>query len=388
MRDCILHLADLHLGAPVWCKCRELLPSIAEKLEAARDGILDSLVGWIESSGSRVGLVLIAGDLFHCHAPEDRVVNQTRQAIARIARVVPVITVPGNHDEYSYPKCVYREPSWPGRLVTETQPTQVWDGELDGGVRVAVTSVAYEAGKLPPGGEVQFPRRDGGTLDVALVHGTLRDRFQGVLVEGERCFLVSHQQVAEAGYRYLALGHIHARSHWELGPCTALYPGPPVDTSPSRSGSGSVTLVETAGSQTRIAEASEPALIGLQWHRIPLKLDPEQTVSEVAQRLGAELPQADHLISVVRLSGQAGQEDFADRLEQTLREQGRVALVESEDLRLAEPVDFEALLQEQSLEGEFARCWQQWRDSARPDDLDLDANLVLREALAALKRKT
>ena len=223
---------------------------------------------------------------------------------------------------------------------------------------------------------------------MALVHGTLKDRFEGLLVEGERCFLVSHQQVAEAGYRYLALGHIHARSRWELGPCTAVYPGPPVDKSPSRPGSGSVTLVETAGGRIKVAEVSEPSLVGLQWHRIPLGLDPEQKVSELAQRLGAELPQADHWIPVLTLSGQVGQEDFADRLQQTLLEQGKEVLVDREDLRLTEPVDLEALLQEQSLAGEFARCWQQWRDSPGADDVDLDANLVLREALAALNRKT
>lgn len=383
MRNRILHLADLHLGAPVTHSVRELYPSISSKLAESRDSLPTRLANWIESSLSQVGLVVIAGDLFHSHAPDESVVSQTKQAIAKMAAVVPVITVPGNHDEYSYPDCVYRKGSWPGRLVTETEPTRVWQGELEHGVPVAVTSIAYEAGRLPPGSAVRFPANETGTIGVALVHGTVSDYFQGALLDGERCFTVSHDQVAAAGYHYLALGHIHASDRWERGQCLAVYPGPPVGTSPSRPGSGSLTLVEVATGGVKTHAANEPELIGVQWHPVAIDVAPEEPISETLERLETMLPEADHLIPTIELTGSVEEEDFGERLQQFLLEKGTVAIVESENVRVAPPIDLATLLEEQSLAGEFTRCWQEWCDHEPPTDVDRD--LVLREGLAALK---
>jgi len=385
VRNSILHLADLHLGAPVSRRLRELYPKVAAELEDSRNRVLDRLVDWIGTPESHVGLVVIAGDLFHDHKPEDRFATQIRESLARIASVVPVITVPGNHDEYSYSDCVYRAGPWPGRLVTESEPTRVWGGELENRVNVGITSIAYEAGKLPAGGSVTFPPSEPNTIGVVLVHGTLAEKFQGVILEGERCFVVSQQQVADAGYHFLALGHIHAPNTWQRGQCVAVYPGPPVGTAPSRPGSGAFVLAKTSREGVTVSHVRDPALIGRRWSRLRLEVKPEEDVAEAAARLDAMLTEEEDLISIVELSGTVVDERFSDTLQQMILESGKIAVVESEGLDVAPPVDLATLLHEQSLAGELARCWQEWCDDDPPEEVN--PNLVLHEALAALSRK-
>ncbi|MGB4726025.1 MAG: metallophosphoesterase, partial [Thermogutta sp.] len=127
MRDTILHLADLHLDASPEARLDD---AVRAWLLGARRRILNALASWIARDESRIGLVLIAGDLFDRHDPPQEVVSEARTALAEIARLVPVVTVPGNHDEYSYAQCVYRRGDWPGVLVTSPEPQLVWKGQL------------------------------------------------------------------------------------------------------------------------------------------------------------------------------------------------------------------------------------------------------------------
>lgn len=386
MRDCILHLADLHLGAQVSEKLRELDAGSFDSFSRSRDALPERLADWIGESESRVGLVVIAGDLFHSHRPSDQVADRARAALARIAAAVPLVTVPGNHDEYSYAECIYRRSGsrWPGELATAAQPAETWRGELDGGAQVSVTAVTYEAGKSRPGTAVQFPPAPKDRFCVAVVHGTASDHFSGLIVEGERCFTVSHRQVSEAGYRYLALGHIHARSQWTIGRSTAVYPGPPVGPSPSDPGSGALTLVEPGSSGHGVHLVDDADLIGRRWDEHGVDVAPGEGPGELAERLCAGLVHEDRLVPVVRLGGSVDREGFAGELQQLLLESGLVVLVESGGVSLAPPPDLEVLLKEQSLAGEFARAWDGWRKAEQPDEVH--AVRVLREGFAALGR--
>src|SRR5438128_7423871 len=90
MRDSILHLADLHLGAPVAARLDELLPTAHAKLERSRNTFLIRLADWVAAPENRVGLVLLAGDRFQHHPPTEQLANTARLARGRIATVVPV----------------------------------------------------------------------------------------------------------------------------------------------------------------------------------------------------------------------------------------------------------------------------------------------------------
>ncbi|RMF99551.1 MAG: hypothetical protein D6741_08275 [Planctomycetota bacterium] len=79
MRDRILHLADLHLGAnPAASFCADF-PDAATRFRENRDSVLERIADWVEDEASRVGLVLVAGDLFHRHDPPADLVDRVRR---------------------------------------------------------------------------------------------------------------------------------------------------------------------------------------------------------------------------------------------------------------------------------------------------------------------
>src|SRR5690554_6906956 len=97
----MLHLADLHLGwNPPW-------EDIASRRREERDRRLFSAVSW--ALKHQIDLVVIAGDLFETHRPDESLVASVRNDLKRLVDAgVSVVTVPGNHDEISYHDSVYR----------------------------------------------------------------------------------------------------------------------------------------------------------------------------------------------------------------------------------------------------------------------------------------
>ena len=60
---------------------------------------------------------MIVGDLFETHCPEEPLVAAAVAQLRRLEQAgIPVVTVPGNHDEITYPNSVYqtRRDDWPG----------------------------------------------------------------------------------------------------------------------------------------------------------------------------------------------------------------------------------------------------------------------------------
>ena len=385
MRDRILHLADLHLGASLPEALQQLDPAAHTAFKQSRDTVLERLADWISCPESRVGLVLIAGDLFDTHHPNEHSTQLVTRALARIGQHAPVVTVPGNHDEYSYPDCVYRQTHWPGVLATDPEPSLVCRSDLEDGTSVAVYAVTYEAGKVQPGRLVHFPSVHSTEVGIAVVHGTENDYFSGPVLEGERCFRIRHAQVAEAGYRYLAMGHIHRAQSWALGQCAAAYPGPPVGPSPADPGSGNLLLMGIEGERTTIETVDDAELLGWRWVIHEIDVEPGETPVKTAERLAESLPVGEQQVCVARLRGHVEDEDFARELETRLLEAGRSVVVQDRDIRVLPPRNLELLLKEESLAGEFARCWDSWRQAEVPDECH--AAQVLREGWIALERR-
>jgi len=383
MRNRILHLADLHLGAEVDRRLSELSPEQASVLREAREGLLDRLADWVAAPESSIGLVIIAGDLFHRHNPDEETLRRTRLALARMAACVPVVTVPGNHDEYSYPDCVYRTEDWPGVLVRQPTAEVVWEGPLEDTLPIQVVAVAYEAGRSEPGQIVMLPPVDSDVFAIAAIHGTLEEYISGPVLEGERCFRVRLGLAASAGYRYLALGHIHRPARWDQGSCTAVYPGPPVGPSSRDPGSERIVCVDIEKGKLRLGFEDDAALLGWRWHRRELQVQAGETPEAIVTR--ARLTPVERGAYLVQLQGQIDREDFAERLEEQWLGLGIVAVVDDRTARLFEPPDLEVLLTETTLAGEFVRVWQEWRNREGIDEEF--AKSVLLEGLSALSNE-
>lgn len=390
MRDRILHLADLHLGAALDSHLDESARSL---LGSVRDSIFRHLSQWILSPDSGIALVLIAGDLFDRHDPPQALEEDARARLAAIAEKVPVIILPGNHDEYSYAQCVYRRQKWPGVLVTTAHPEVVWEGNV-GDRRCAVVAAAYQAGKVPPGQKLELPARhevfssnDEQAVLIGLFHGTLADQFPPHFLQQERCFWLSHQEAAEGGYDYLALGHFHTRRQWTLGRCLAHYPGPPLGPRTDDPGSGLLSLVRVGDRSLHLEDVPAASMLGCRWAITDLAVKPGESIEDLAARITSDqlVPrdgQNAATLRVIRLSGATTDRDLKERLEATLRARGFTGCLVDGGLQAVVPPDVKALAAEESLVGHFVRRWHQWQEEEHPDDsLALS---VLYEGLTAL----
>lgn len=388
MRDQILHLADLHLGAPLPAALAEDFPQSAQSLGRSREELLERIAAAVLDSASRIGMVLVAGDLFHRYDPPEETVQRVRRALARLSSVVPVIIVPGNHDELSYSRCVYRQGDWPGVVVRNATPAEVFSGTLESGLNVSIVSAAFEAGKVPPGSLIELPPAPEKDFTIAALHGTVVDHFSEMIAEGERCFRVSHARAAQAGYHYLALGHFHRRSSWAIGGCRAAYPAPVVGAWPDDPGAASLLVIEPTSSAPRLITWNDPEVVGTAWRHMPTKLEADATPAELAQRITEEFAgdSSGMVIPVIELAGSVSRESFADELRRELIAASRPAVVIDRKLSVHAPVDIEQAAREPTLRGEFVRQWQSWCQRETPDSET--AQWALTEGILALRQQS
>lgn len=99
----LLHIADVHLDAPLGGFGRDADDRRAEVLEAFR-----ALSGTAADVGADA--VLIAGDLFDGPRPSERTVIAVRETVRRMVDAgIPVFAVPGNHDARALNPSLYPE---------------------------------------------------------------------------------------------------------------------------------------------------------------------------------------------------------------------------------------------------------------------------------------
>jgi hypothetical protein len=116
---------------------------------------------------------------------------------------VRLLTVPGNHDEYSYPRCVYRAYAgkWPGTLVQSPLPALVDRWELSGRT-VDLYAMAYVAGRSREPYD-RFPVEATPHRKIAVIHGSLDAPWS------DRSVPLKSEALASLGLDYIALGHLH-----------------------------------------------------------------------------------------------------------------------------------------------------------------------------------
>ena len=166
--------------------------------------------------------MIIAGDLFETHRPGPELVETVLRELRRLEQAnIPVLTVPGNHDEITYHDSVYRQRrnDWPGFLVTNPLPEKVTSLHLED-TPFHFYALAYTGG-LTKATELlrEFPPAADSGVHVGVFHASLDWE------AGERSMPVSSQGLAAAGYDYVALGHIHRYQEKTVKQTLMLYPG-------------------------------------------------------------------------------------------------------------------------------------------------------------------
>lgn len=283
----VLHLADLHLGY------RANHRDIPQEVFEERDEVLEQAVEVAIQRGAQ--LVLIVGDLFDDYRPGETVVEDVLRSLKRLEQAgICCVTVPGNHDEYTYYDSVYRRyhQRWPGILVANPMPEIVHTLSV-GGTLVHIVSLAYTAGRTNVSQPLRdFPEAPNDGITIAAFHGTIGNPFNS-----ERSLPLDEQALARTGYRYIALGHIHSPKRYDWGHTVAYYPGMVVGKGFSDPGVSSFSLVTlTKGSvHTEQIPARAP-----KWHHEVVSVSScegfEALINECQNRLQA------HTDSLVQIS--------------------------------------------------------------------------------------
>lgn len=181
----IIHIADCHLMAE---------PEKGTKLAKIRkQEILDSFAGIIDvCNETEADLLLIAGDLFHS-APRLKDLKEIDYLFKKLLKT-RVVLVAGNHD-YIGPRSFYRDYEWQGpvTMITDSEMTHVTFADI----RTSVYGFSY------PTRDVKEPVYD----DVKAVG----DGIQILLAHGgdEKNAPMNFRKIAQNGFEYVALGHIH-----------------------------------------------------------------------------------------------------------------------------------------------------------------------------------
>ena len=253
----ILHLADLHLGWRPAFMPRDQ----AEERRRRRDALLARAVDLALDPARQIGLVVIAGDLFDTHIPDEPLVAAVKAQLRRLVEAgVMVVTVPGNHDEITYPQSVYRRhrDDWPGLLVTDPNPAHVATLTVQG-ERVHLYSLAYTGGVTQTDPPInRFPRLDEPGVHLAAFHGTLGEW------GGDRSLPLDSAALGRAGYDYVALGHIHRAGDVRMGRGLAVYPGAVEGKGFDDPGCGQFTIacVEPGGATLeRVPAGAQPVVV-------------------------------------------------------------------------------------------------------------------------------
>ena len=222
----ILHFADCHLGyVPAW------LGPLAE--QRARDFFrtFTRVVDIACDAANTIDLVVIAGDLFDRHDPDDRTVAEARRQFQRLAdRHLPVVLVPGNHDSIAYAASIYKRETFPGvtlvkcpqvekvaQLSVRDEVVHVY-GVAHDGSRYVSRDVSHDVDPLET-----LRRSDEAGIHVAVLHASVRANPEWDLKEKD--LPMAREAIARSGMHYLALGHYHAFAEHEEGGVLAVYPG-------------------------------------------------------------------------------------------------------------------------------------------------------------------
>lgn len=194
----LLHIADVHLGAPL----ENFGPYAGRRrseLEAAFRRAIDVAIE------RRVHAVLVAGDLFDRDRPEPEVVDLARRELGRLRDAdIPVYAVPGTHDAVSRRDSVYRAEGLPFRRLFDA-PTFADPESLEvDGTQVLVYGIAADGSG---DGWTTLRREPVPGLHVALVHAACRLNPDWPIHPRDLPF--DEEELAELGMDYVALGHYH-----------------------------------------------------------------------------------------------------------------------------------------------------------------------------------
>lgn len=213
-----LHAADIHLDSPLQrLEAYEGAP--VEKIRGATRRALRNLVD--AALDRSVDFVLIAGDLYDGDWRDQQTgLFFVGEAARLINAGIPLYVIRGNHDAANVMTRSLPLPRNPDGTAILLSDKRVDSVRLENvGVSIHGRSFGQRAEKENLAAE--YPAADAGMFNIGLLHTSLEG------AEGHDCYApCSARQLADHGYQYWALGHIHLRGERQpSGAAPIVFPG-------------------------------------------------------------------------------------------------------------------------------------------------------------------
>ena len=281
-----IHTADLHLDSPL----RSLAlknEALADLLHSASRTALEKIVS--QALERRVDALVIAGDLFD---GEVRSVKSAAFCASQFRRLgeadIPVCLIRGNHDAES---TISNAVPMPDNVhsLNQRSCTRVFNG-------VAIHGIGFTRKHVPDSLLPRYPLPRDDCLNIGIMHTSLNGSAGHDLYAP-----CSVAELAEFGYEYWALGHIHKRQVWHEYPHIVM-PGIPQGRDIGESGPKSATLVESGDYRMELSELPTAAV---QFQNLELPVPPacswNDLHDQIVLTLGHERARHDTQHLVIRL---------------------------------------------------------------------------------------
>lgn len=291
-----VHTADVHLDSP--------LRSLALRNEGAAETVANatrqSFVATVDLCIQEdVDALLIAGDLYDGELRSMKTAAFFCDEMQRlVSKGIRVFILRGNHDAESRITKELRLPEgvhlFPARGKGNTVILEDKGVALHG---VSFSDPHVSESLLP-----RYPAPKDGLYNIGLLHTSLAGS-----TEHDVYAPCSLQELADQGYDYWALGHIHKRMVEKIGDCTIVMPGIPQGRHINESGAKSVTLANV--SSEGVLELEERTTGVVQFERLPIDLTGTEAWEDAITRCETALRDkmkevgAPHVVMRVECSG-------------------------------------------------------------------------------------
>ncbi len=226
----ILHIADVHLGAP--------FRDFGSKGALQRNRLIEIFSNALDLAvEKKANMVLICGDLFDNPNPSSKTLDRLNSLLSTMnERSIPVVIIPGNHDPWGNDS-IYKHKVFNNQgisLLTPEDPVTILP-ELNASVCGWFPDPDRPEEWLKPDDD----RHQGKKFRIGMAHGPVH--LPG-LAEYDMPPIPAGW-IEESGLNYLALGHWHQFKDVSAGKVSAFYPGSIEMLAINREDAGNVLMV-------------------------------------------------------------------------------------------------------------------------------------------------
>lgn len=270
-----LHCADLHLDSPLrGLSAYEGAP--AAEIRAAARHAFDNAVQL--AVDEQVSCVVIAGDLYDGDREDFNTAAYLQRQFHRLDQAgIAVVVVSGNHDAENE---ITRRLAPPDNVrVLRSDIAETVEPE---GTGLAVHGQSYATKVVDVDLAAHYPPPAPDLLNIGLLHTSLEGR-EGPHARYAPC---TETSLADRGYQYWALGHIHERYETQRSGVWIVYPGNLQGRHARECGEKGATLVTYDGADVIAVE--HRVLDVVRWERCEVEIADGATSDDVvAEALGA-----------------------------------------------------------------------------------------------------